>query len=291
MVASRLSWWERCVARPRVAVDYLTRVYRYRPFEIADLDPKAPGYLADLVTTGTLFVPTALTFNDPWEAGPNFQPVPWRTDRDREVAEFLAFLTPDLNTVQHRAHLTEQVRHFSPEAVLREGQRILRERLLQIPIISLSDRPDNFLMWSYYARGHNGYALVFDARCLPFAGAVKVRYSRRHPRVFLNTRDMMGLSVRVLATKARQWRHEGEWRVIAPAGATERIGLHGMRRHSERGHHAQIARNSLLAVIVGDQLYKSSHGPDVLKLLREAAVPAMLAEINRRAFKIDLRSI
>lgn len=290
---TRLPQWKKWLSRHSIALDYLPSAIRYRPFDSArDLDPDAAGYLANIITTGTVFIPAASTFNDPWEAAPSFEHVRWVRDREREVADFLAFLSPQLDTPEKLASLTADIRRLGHDAVLREGQRILFEKLRTTPILSLSDRADNFLMWSYYAAGHNGYGLVFDAAVPPIAAAVRVKYSSRHPAVYLNQRDMRGIAVQVLATKARQWRHEREWRVIASQHNAERMGFQRLRPASERGYYAQLPRNALVGVIVGDQLFNSSHGNDVLDLLRKAPLlRAWVAEINRRAFRIVLRPL
>lgn len=287
----RLSRWKRWFARP-VALDHLDIVFRYRPFRPEDLDPDAGGYLTNLVARGTLFIPAAWTLNDPWEAAPWLEPMAWARDKEKELTDFLAFLSPQLDTAEKLALLAAEIRRFGHEAVLREGRKVLLQTLRTTPILSLSDRPDNFLMWSYYGAGHNGYALVFDAAVPPIANAVRVTYSRRHPTIYLNQRDMRGIAVQVLATKARQWRHEREWRVIVPQHNAEKVGFERFRSASERGYYAQLPRNALVGVILGDQLFNSSDANDVLTMLRNASsLRVWLAEIDRRRFRIVLRPL
>lgn len=286
--------WKRFFAPHAIALDYLTGLVRYRPFDAAyDLDPNAAGYLADVLQTGKLFVPAAESLNDPWEAAPALEGVWWRPDIHLEIAKFLAFLAPQRNTPEHFAKLLEETRAIGSGPILERATQLLLGHVRRSPVLSLSDRGDNFLMWSYYGRGHNGYALVFDARVLPFAGAVRVRYARRHPRILLTRRDMKGIAVDVLATKARQWRHEREWRIITSPQNARRVGFTDFQTASAAGYYATVPMESIVGVIIGDQLFKGPHKESVLELLA-SHVPRLrlwLAEIDRRAFRIVLRPI
>lgn len=251
------------------------------------------GYLADVLATGRLFVPTAALFNDPWEAAPYLQPVWWQPDVHRQIADFLAYLAPKKNTPDSYAELLAQTRTFRAEIVLNRTQKELLNVLRQGPILSLSDRADNFLMWSYYGQGHNGYALVFNTQLMPFAAAVKVRYSRRHPRILLNRRDMGGIASEVLGTKAKQWQHEREWRLIVSAAGATRLGFTRFEQVSSSGYYGWVPPESIVGVVVGNQLHEGPHGKQIMELL-EHHVPRIriwLAEVDRREFRIRLRPV
>ena len=122
-------------------------------------------------------------------------------------------------------------------------------QLREFPIVCLNEKANNFLMWSYYANGHNGYALVFDARAYPFALATRVNYARRHPRISLARRDWRGIANKVLATKARDWRHERkrEWRLLVPRTQHELLGFTALIPHPMGGFTRPYPVTRLLA--------------------------------------------
>ncbi len=277
-----------------MALDYLYTLIRYRPFVVKkDLDPQAHGYLADTLQTGRFFVPAAHSLNDPWEATPALQSAWWRKDKHLELADFFAFLVPENRTPERFSKLLQELRLFSSEQVLDHAQQLLLSHFRDAPILSLSDRADIFLMWAYYGLGHNGYALVFDASKLPFATAVRVKYSKRRAQLLLVLRHLDGIAIDVLATKARQWSHEREWRVIPPSQPLQRQGFIDFQPAPPNGYHATVPMDSIVGVVVGDQLYKGPHSQDVMNLLESHAARFQfwLAEIDKREFKIVLRPI
>lgn len=293
-VRARLPSWKRIFTKRPVALDYLHSLIRYRPFDaVKDLDPNYLGYLADTLQSGRFFIPAAHSLNDPWEAAPMLESAWWRKDKHLELAEFFAFVTPEHSTPENFARLLRESRTFSSDQIIGRAQEALLAHFRNAPILSLSDRADNFLMWSYYGRGHNGYALVFNAQKLPFATGIRVKYSRRHPRILLVLRDLRGIAVDLLATKARQWRHEREWRVIPPATPHKRLGFVDFRPAPPNGFHATVPMDSFIGVIVGDQLFRGPHSDALMNLLRRHATRFQfwLAEIHRRAYKIVLRPI
>jgi len=87
-------------------------------------------------------------------------------------------------------------------------------------VLSLTERPDNLLMWAHYAGEHSGLLIEFDARheffdqrnstdsllrCLQ-----PMRYSEERPAV-----GWKGYALALL-TKSLQWKYEQEWRMIFP---------------------------------------------------------------------------
>lgn len=273
------------------AIDHLQTLVRYRPFDATkDLDPAKRGYLADVIETGRIFIPAAHTLNDPWEAAPVLDDFWWRRDRHLAIAKFLASLTPELAEPERFERMLEETRSFDPNEILRRAQQLLLDGLRNMPILSLSDRPDIFLMWSHYGRGHNGYALVFDATKLPCGGAIRVKYSRWHPSIMIARRDRTGIAADVLATKARQWSYEREWRLIASA---TRLGFAAFEAAGDNGYYGTLPAGALVGVIIGDRLFRGPHGNDVLALVRKHSprLESWLAEIDRRAFRIVLRPL
>lgn len=112
-------------------------------------------------------------------------------------------------------------------------------------VLSLTKRPDNILMWSHYARYHEGAVLKFDAKAPAFNGVLKVRYGvgAKLMNMFLDaaTTDLARLIsqnrpdtevdkkavemsnknyellFRYLLIKRQEWEYEEEYRLILNA--------------------------------------------------------------------------
>ena len=88
-----------------------------------------------------------------------------------------------------------------------------------VGILSLSETPDNLLMWSHYAENHTGFVLMFDSSHdffkgetpLPgFAKPEPVQYKSERPRTTVEEVTMPELFL----TKGSDWKYEKEWRYL-----------------------------------------------------------------------------
>jgi hypothetical protein len=98
-------------------------------------------------------------------------------------------------------------------------------------ILSLSEVPDNLLMWAHYAANHTGFVIEFDdkhawfwaklAETDEFRHLRKVSYLDKPPSPYLA--EWKGHDV--FYSKLKMWEYEQEWRVIRPLQeASKRIG-------------------------------------------------------------------
>ena len=88
-----------------------------------------------------------------------------------------------------------------------------------VGILSLSETPDNLLMWAHYAVGHTGFVLEFDG-CHdffktdnPLLGFTKpkcVHYTSERPRTTIEEVSESELFL----TKGSHWEYEREWRYL-----------------------------------------------------------------------------
>ena len=97
--------------------------------------------------------------------------------------------------------------------------------LKSIGVYSLSREICNELMWSYYANGHNGYAIIFDSDAfsksydeIPSGSVFKfdVKYVDKVPVVNpLKFKDPVNKTVELfIGRKSKAWKHEKETRFI-----------------------------------------------------------------------------
>jgi hypothetical protein len=83
-------------------------------------------------------------------------------------------------------------------------------------VLSLSATPTHDLMWSHYADGHKGLALVFDASRGEFALAYQVAYTPERIPLDITTQDLTAVLHATLLSKRESWAYEQEFRCIAP---------------------------------------------------------------------------
>ena len=83
-------------------------------------------------------------------------------------------------------------------------------------VLSLSAAPTHDLMWSHYADGHKGVALVLDASRGEFALAFKVTYIAERIPMDITTQNLKEILCATLLSKRVAWEYEQEFRCIAP---------------------------------------------------------------------------
>src|ERR1041385_3130272 len=91
-----------------------------------------------------------------------------------------------------------------------------------IGVLSLTEKPDNLLMWAHYAQQHTGFVIEFNAdepffhhkrtESDEFGYLRKVSYSINRPNVFLTKVS----STDMFLTKSKDWEYEQEWRKLKP---------------------------------------------------------------------------
>ncbi|RBP85195.1 DUF2971 domain-containing protein [Marinomonas rhizomae] len=105
-------------------------------------------------------------------------------------------------------------------------------------VISLTESPDNLLMWSHYAEDHQGIVIELDIDKLdPFqlfnvahiatssdAMFDKVNYRKKRPYngSFMAT-SVQEISKHYYLTKSDEWMYEKEWRYIIPFTSANRV--------------------------------------------------------------------
>jgi hypothetical protein len=195
----------------------------------------------------------AAALNDPFELNAYFEEVASAAQVREHLAENPVDMTPHLRTAYDELPASQRSQMdfatfqklmtqvlASPqgkaiyEQTLGEGfemmaavtpdlrAKMAAEFSTKIGILSLTEAPDNQLMWAHYAEQHRGFVLGFNAgheffsrkrsESDEFFHLRKVEYRDR--KVFASLMDMDGSDV--LLTKARQWSYENESRMMIP---------------------------------------------------------------------------
>ncbi len=103
----------------------------------------------------------------------------------------------------------------------------LRERFYNLHntagILSLSETPDNLLMWAHYTEGHTGFVLMLDGshnffkgdRALHgFAKPEPVEYKYELPRLRVEETFENPVMSKIFFVKGLDWKYEKEWRYL-----------------------------------------------------------------------------
>ena len=118
--------------------------------------------------------------NDPFEARPDFYMT--EAGRAKELADVIRQSPISIWSAGRTATQAEMEREAYADSVERDpdcAEPIYKRAGIQIPldeiakkvydevynrvgILSLSETPDNLLMWAHYAEGHRGFVLMFD---------------------------------------------------------------------------------------------------------------------------------
>lgn len=159
-----------------------------------------------LLSQDKIFIPTIEQLNDPSEA----------------LVDFRLFNTqPDLFKIFVPPKMSES---------FDQGIGHLYDIIRTCGIYSLSKENANELMWSYYANGHTGYAVIFDTDVLVksfeqgrWGGMheLDVRYSSKPPRFELSKIEKLDIEEVLLClvgNKSNVWRHEAEHRLVFDQG-------------------------------------------------------------------------
>ena len=183
--------------------------------------------------------------NDPFEGRPNFhattegfasvfadtirqKPRMWedcrrktQTDLDRHTFADTVEGNPDYAAQLYRS-LGSQRSLFGLQGSLYDLPERLYELYNRVGILSLSETPDNRLMWAHYAEEHTGFVLMLDGYhdffkgdnlsskiAKGFAKPERVEYRLERPRTSIEDPPR-----EILLIKDSDWKYEKEWRYL-----------------------------------------------------------------------------
>jgi hypothetical protein len=94
-----------------------------------------------------------------------------------------------------------------------------------VGVLSLTERPDNLVMWAHYADQHRGFVLGFDSTHPWFEGSDQFRENVLAKVRYADDRPSKGLKTLMLEdtylTKSPDWSYEEEWRKFRSLGLAD----------------------------------------------------------------------
>lgn len=205
--------------RARTAREALTdrRLYKFRSLA----DETQRQRLRDIVLDHRIRFSRPSELNDPIEGKPLYALGDWNSEAYRKAFAQWAW--------QGQRHVPRPPsRDAFIKWILEQSQEVLEQHVASINadnhaaieqkwrVLSLSATSRHDLMWSHYADGHKGVALVFDASQGEFALAYQVAYAATRRSLDITTEDLMDILRATLLSKRLAWAYEEEFRCIAP---------------------------------------------------------------------------
>ena len=146
-------------------------------------------------------------------------------------------------------------------------------------IVSFSRKPNDLLMFSYYAKDHTGYCLKYRRSSENVLSmAQKINYEERYPKfsVFDLALEKEGaIGDKVLYTKAECWKHEDEWR----------IGFAGIPKRVMKSTHPILE-----GIIFGCNM-KLEQRQEIIELNKRRSKPVPIFEARKKKFEFALEIV
>jgi tetratricopeptide (TPR) repeat protein len=160
-------------------------------------------------------------------------------------------------------------------------------------VISLTEKPDNLLMWAHYADDHQGFVIELDSEHEFFDRRESDEDPLRHLRKieYSSTRPVVPLAkynaVDGLLVKSLDWEYEQEWRMVMPLKeSNQKIEQEGFPVHLY-----DLPASSITGIILGCRIQEDDR-ERILDFLASDAryghVIVSRATLDPRAFRLEL---
>lgn len=245
-------------------------LYKYRPHD---------RYSESWILNEELFFASPSVFNDPFDSKVmhTFEGTP--EQKKKYLSEAIARSQPKIKKrerwkIINRA-LNGKILEKDYDNHIARIQRLIDE----FGIASFSLKPDDLLMFAYYARDHTGYCLRYRRSAENILSlAREIDYVDCYPKFsvfeFDSTR-MISYGDKVLFTKSKCWKHEDEWRISVSAPA---------KRVMKSPH------SILEGIILGCNM-KPTQRDEIIELNKRRSNPVAIFEARKKKFEFALEIV
>lgn len=206
------------------------KLYKYRFFD-------RDGNHIKILSQNLIFFCSANKFNDPFDCS-----IPYRYDlgnREQKLNLILSHvnsLYPHLGQKEKRLKAKEKYKEtdFSIENQSKIQSEVINKTF---GIFSLTEDPQNLLMWSHYADSHLGFCIEFDGKALwdyilrlskegkLIIDLHSVDYKPDYPIINPYTESEFDMFKKQALTKSKSWGYEKEWRLLFFDGANKSLKI------------------------------------------------------------------
>lgn len=185
-------------------------LYKYRGLDKNRAGGEPYQWDRSIIVGCSLWAGSPLAFNDPFDCYPV---IDFEGTREEKEA-WAARVAPNFGVPASVA--IEILEDVLNDPLKRTQMSAWRETVDAVGVLSLTEQPDDMLMWAHYADSHHGYCLELDATIQPLSLAYRVYYHEDRPIFRLFDPNRTDIIMRTLLHKADFWRHEREWRMVCP---------------------------------------------------------------------------
>lgn len=183
-------------------------LFKYRPHD---------DYSESWISNEELFFASPAVFNDPFDSKIIYTFEGTLEQKKKYLSRLIEEYSPTIRKKKKWKIINQSLKDETMERGHDAHVARIQQSINEYGIASFSRKPDDLLMFAYYAKDHTGYCLKYkrlSENVLSMAQVVN--YEEFYPRVsLLDPRfyEKGSLGDKILYTKAKCWKHEDEWRI------------------------------------------------------------------------------
>ncbi len=251
-------------------------LYKFRALEASN--EVSVDRMRDILVRSQLWLSSPIDFNDPFDMCAKFVAEGTIKEKRLRLRELLKLI--GVRWAERERQLPQLVAKPNPELAA-TAQAVHRREVESTGVYSFGGDPRSILMWSHYARNHEGLCLQFEVAKDPtvFMLALRVQYSDEYPVVNWLTGSREDLEP-VILRKYTGWSYERERRIVVPNAARQFLrfrpeALRGIIIGCRAGDATRVKLSELMAErcsggIPRPQLYRAVQHESNYKLVIKA---------------------
>ncbi len=183
-------------------------LYKYRPHD---------QFSESWILNEELFFASPGKFNDPFDSKVMYTMEGTIEQRKNYLSSIIQAKNPQIRKREKWKLINNAIQNQLLEKDYDGHVKRIQARIDEYGVVSFSRKPDDLLMFSYYAKEHTGYCLKYRrSKENILSLAREINYELSYPK-FSGYEYPVGkvgpLGDKVLLTKAKCWEHEAEWRI------------------------------------------------------------------------------
>jgi hypothetical protein len=183
-------------------------LYKYRPHD---------QFSESWILNEELFFASPGKFNDPFDSKVMYTMEGTIEQRKNYLSSIIQAKNPQIRKREKWKLINNAIQNQLLEKDYDGHVKRIQARIDEYGVVSFSRKPDDLLMFSYYAKEHTGYCLKYRrSKENILSLAREINYELSYPKfsVYEYPVGKVGpLGDKVLLTKAKCWEHEAEWRI------------------------------------------------------------------------------
>jgi len=242
-------------------------LFKYRPHDC---------YTQSWIVNEELFFASPAMFNDPFDSKVMYTVEGTVAQKKKYLSQVIEAKFPEIRKKGKWEIINKALKEKTIEKDYDNHVARIQRHIDNYGIASFSQKPDDLLMFSYYAKDHTGYCLKYRRSAENVLSmAREIVYEPSYPKfsVFDFSLGNVGpLGDKVLLTKAKCWKHEDEWR----------IGFAGFGNKVMKSPHPILE-----GIILGCNM-KLAQRSEIIDLNKRRSKPVAIFEARKKKFEFAL---